>query len=248
MLVSAVACATESKVTRFVKSCQAYSPQFVESMEKSTFGQRLKSAFNNATNAEIARKIGVSDSAVTNYMAGRVPDIEKLTLIKSLTNCGLDWLLTGEEPQSVKGLAVSEDLKTKLNTIAKEQAAVVYADLEIAGENVNDATTRLLTEYLLDRALRSFNLVDDSLLAKADRKRAEKFTFVSNVPQSVDDRIREIVEREMSGKSVSPLAQADAIRDMIRELIKEEVGGKRGKNLLITHDFGEGKEPVRKAG
>jgi transcriptional regulator with XRE-family HTH domain len=62
----------------------------------STFGERLKIAFHNAKNAEIARKLGVSESAVKNYMDGRVPDSDKLIKITSLTNCNLHWLITGQ--------------------------------------------------------------------------------------------------------------------------------------------------------
>ena len=61
-----------------------------------SFGERLRAAFNNAKNAEIARKIGVSESAVKNYLDGRVPDGEKLVRIANLTNCNLHWLLTGQ--------------------------------------------------------------------------------------------------------------------------------------------------------
>lgn len=127
MLVSAVACATEYEITRNVESCQAVSPHFVESMEKSTFGQRLKIAFGNANNAQIARKMGVSDSAVTNYMAGRVPDIEKLLLIKSLTNCGLDWLLTGEgeaPARVVKDPTLEEMFERRVREIVREEMSV----------------------------------------------------------------------------------------------------------------------------
>ncbi len=60
------------------------------------FGERLKIAFSNAKNAEIARKIGVSEAAIKNYIDGRVPDADKLVKITSLTNCNLHWLLTGQ--------------------------------------------------------------------------------------------------------------------------------------------------------
>jgi len=44
----------------------------------------------------IAEILGISESAVSNYMRGRVPDAETLIDIRNLTNCNLDWLLTGE--------------------------------------------------------------------------------------------------------------------------------------------------------
>jgi transcriptional regulator with XRE-family HTH domain len=68
-------------------------------METASFGQRLRIAFGNAKLAEIARKLGVSEAAVKNYVGGRVPDSDKLIKISTLTNCNLHWLLTGEGPK-----------------------------------------------------------------------------------------------------------------------------------------------------
>lgn len=65
-------------------------------MAKSEFGHRLKEAFRNATNKEIANQIGVSAPAVQNYSDGRVPPAETLLKIAEVTNCDLHWLLTGE--------------------------------------------------------------------------------------------------------------------------------------------------------
>lgn len=61
----------------------------------SSFGERLRIAFRNVKNAEIARKLGISESAVKNYIGGRVPDSDRLIQISDLTNCNLHWLITG---------------------------------------------------------------------------------------------------------------------------------------------------------
>lgn len=68
-------------------------------MARSAFGERLKQIFDNATNQQIADKIGTSAPAVQNYVSGRVPDAEKLLLISKITNCNLHWLLTGDGKQ-----------------------------------------------------------------------------------------------------------------------------------------------------
>lgn len=62
----------------------------------SDFGRRLKEAFKNSTNQSIAEKLGVTKSALTAYMQGRIPPADKLIEISRLTNCNLHWLLTGE--------------------------------------------------------------------------------------------------------------------------------------------------------
>lgn len=69
-------------------------------MAKSSFGSRLKTAFNNAINADIAHKLSVSEAAVSNYVRGRIPDAEKLIEISNLTKCSIHWLLTGEDDPS----------------------------------------------------------------------------------------------------------------------------------------------------
>lgn len=62
----------------------------------SDFGRRLKEAFSNASNQSIAEKLGVTKSALTAYMQGRIPPADKLIEIAKLTECNLNWLLTGE--------------------------------------------------------------------------------------------------------------------------------------------------------
>lgn len=211
-------------------------------MEKSTFGERLRIAFGNDKQAEIARKMGVSQAAIKNYVAGRVPDAEKLLAIKYLTNCSLDWLLSGEETQNVKLPALKPELLTRLETIAAEQSNVVFGDADIASGNLEAKTLDLLVEYLVARALRSANLIDNEtdVMTAADLKRGQRFTFIANLPQSLDDRILELVER----KSVSQVAQTDGLRDMIRELIKEEIEPK--KRRLYTIDEGHSEQKPRK--
>lgn len=79
-----------------MKSVSSKSSQIVFFLGMDSFGERLKAAFKFASQAEIARKMGVSEAAVKNYLDGRVPNAEKLLQIRALTNCNLDWLLTGE--------------------------------------------------------------------------------------------------------------------------------------------------------
>lgn len=81
---------------QFVNHSQADSQQNVNQEDISPFGKRLREAFDFATNKEIADKLKVTKSALTNYMNGRVPAADALLEIKKLTNCSLDWLLTGE--------------------------------------------------------------------------------------------------------------------------------------------------------
>lgn len=82
----------------------------VNQHKRSPFGYRLKEAFLAIPNKEIAKKLGVSNSAVTTYMLGRVPSAEMLTEISRLTDCSIHWLITGEGEKFVN-LEISSSKK-----------------------------------------------------------------------------------------------------------------------------------------
>jgi len=71
----------------------------MKSEEKiSDFGKRLLEAFGEEIpKGKIAEIMQVdSQSSVTNYLRGRIPDAEKLQLISDFTKCSIHWLITGE--------------------------------------------------------------------------------------------------------------------------------------------------------
>ena len=59
------------------------------------FTERLKYAFDNASMAEIARRIDVPHATIRNYFQGRMPSPEVLIKIANQTHVSLNWLLTG---------------------------------------------------------------------------------------------------------------------------------------------------------
>lgn len=59
------------------------------------FTERLRLAFNFASMADIARRIGVPHATIRNYFHGRLPAPEVLIKIADETNVSLNWLLTG---------------------------------------------------------------------------------------------------------------------------------------------------------
>lgn len=90
------------------------------------FGERLKIAFGNARNAEIARKLRVSEPAVKNYVQGRIPNLETLITIRNLTGRSLDWLITGDE--AATKVADEDVMIARVREIVREemrQASIV---------------------------------------------------------------------------------------------------------------------------
>jgi len=68
-------------------------------LSKDKFPERLRSAFSDARNADIARRLGVSKATVTLYMGGRLPPTDVLLKIAEETGCNLHWLMTGQGPK-----------------------------------------------------------------------------------------------------------------------------------------------------
>lgn len=66
-----------------------------------SFPERLREAFRDASNTEIARRLKKSDAAVSNYMSGRVPPWPTMIEISAETGCSIHWLITGEGPKLV---------------------------------------------------------------------------------------------------------------------------------------------------
>lgn len=120
-------------------------------MTKSKFGQRFKEAFDNATNKEIASKLGVSEAAAQTYTSGRVPPHELLLKTAEVTNCDLHWLLTGD---SMKNQISTEHLQPKrvfdedylmqlVRQVVREELGAVESDANDVLTNVQPAKVML---------------------------------------------------------------------------------------------------------
>lgn len=59
------------------------------------FTERLKIAFDQASMAEIARRLNLPHATIRNYFRGRMPAPEVLIKIANETHVSLNWLLTG---------------------------------------------------------------------------------------------------------------------------------------------------------
>lgn len=69
---------------------------------RESFAVRLKTAFDRASNAEIARRLKTTDATIKNYTdATRLPTFEMLLQISRVTGVNLHWLMTGDGPQRI---------------------------------------------------------------------------------------------------------------------------------------------------
>lgn len=67
------------------------------------FGERLREAIKSAgtTQKDLATKIGVSKTAINNYVGGRIPDASILYKISKILNTTMEWLLAGEDTKNI---------------------------------------------------------------------------------------------------------------------------------------------------
>lgn len=63
------------------------------------FSLRFKSLCESSgkTQKELAKALGISESALVNYKKDRVPEADALLKISNYFTVSLEWLLTGEE-------------------------------------------------------------------------------------------------------------------------------------------------------
>lgn len=140
--------ACRADITRHVESGQEVFAHHVKSIEESPFGKRLREAFGGGNNTIIAGKLGVSNSALTNYMRGRVPDADLLLKISDLTNCSVHWLLTGEGTKEISTEASDDrsEVSRRLIAAAHKFDAMPDEKRPAAAEPLVDVLERVLRE------------------------------------------------------------------------------------------------------
>ena len=118
------------------------------------FKQRLRQAFDFATMAVIARRIGVPHATVRNYFQGRLPAPDVLIKIANETNVSLNWLLTGKGPMyaEASGLDLGKLFEEKIEEIVERKLAERSAGIVQELGSVDEAP-----EFDVVAALAEFN-------------------------------------------------------------------------------------------
>jgi hypothetical protein len=193
MLATAIAIETNGRLAETVHAVKRNLPILVK---ESSIGDRLVEAFGTNDKAIIAKKLGFSSvQSVYKVIRGeRELSFQHLINFRNSTKRTIDWLLTGENVS--ESVTIPSRIRERLAIIAREQAPRAFADAQIAAD-LAPKTLELLTSYLLDEALMQFGLTVEPLMSKADRRRAEKMTFVREKLPGVEDMFRRIVQEEL---------------------------------------------------
>jgi hypothetical protein len=99
------------------------------------FAKRLKTAFNHANNAEIARRCKTTDATVKFWLEGRLPSAEFFIQIHQATGVNIHWLLTGKGQRRVEfGDVFTEAEEAAINELASDR-----------GKSFNEMVRKLAT-------------------------------------------------------------------------------------------------------
>lgn len=95
------------------------------------FGSRLKETIkeNGLTQKSLAEHIGLSVTAMNNYVAGRIPDAKLMYKICSILGTRMEWLLTG---QGVKKIEDKGDLTSDEREVIEAYNKLSYEEKIIA--------------------------------------------------------------------------------------------------------------------
>jgi transcriptional regulator with XRE-family HTH domain len=119
----------------------------VKRLGPSRFGVRLKQAFEGSTNTEIARKLGVSNSTITDYVKGTsYPTADGLLKIAGITKCNIHWLLTGEGEADSNPLRFLDE-QTRATVIAVASKLRITPEALIS-DMIDEALTRRAVEMV----------------------------------------------------------------------------------------------------
>jgi len=101
------------------------------------FSSRLSEAFEFATMADVARRIGVPHATIRNYFQGRMPAPEVLIKIANVTNVSLNWLLSGTGAMYLSGrepLNFDRMIERKIEEILDRRLSAANGEVQNLGQ------------------------------------------------------------------------------------------------------------------
>lgn len=192
------------------------SQQFFPDMRKNRFSERLKWAMQGATNSSFAKKIGITEATVRNYLSDKTsPTLSVLENISIATSAPLTWLVSGESNSNENG-DIQASIPARLGISADKDFVTVndFSNVEAAAGGgayiTNEETTGRMAfrrewidrEGLKAQALRVIRARGDSMeptiqdgapilveaFAYEDESGNVRYLYSSNTPREVVKR------------------------------------------------------------
>lgn len=105
-------------------------------MNANDFAQRLKELMGHQSRNAFAKKVGVGESSIRQYLDGSLPGIDKAALIAARTGVRLNWLILGEGPKMagdpVQPVGSDPAIDGELLGRVVDRVARVYRDLGVS--------------------------------------------------------------------------------------------------------------------
>ncbi|KYG91232.1 hypothetical protein A0U40_15995 [[Bacillus] sp. KCTC 13219] len=170
-------------------------------MTTNKFGERLKIALKDAgyTQKKATESLGLSKNAITNYVAGRIPDAQILYKLARLCSVSMEWLLTGDDDYSTYPIQEHYHI---------HEPSSYYANSKVIGEELtpelSDAEQKLLISF---RQAVSNNKKEDNTI-DADLNLIQKLLLLNDRQKGIiEGRIDSLLEAAESKETSSILIE-----------------------------------------
>ncbi|EAQ0343907.1 helix-turn-helix domain-containing protein [Salmonella enterica] len=166
------------------------------------FGERLKVAMKGMSNAELARRSGMSETTIRKYLQGKIyPALDSLAIVADACGVSLTWLATGEQEQKAGDTIVRDESKQKfdmdievlthlLNRLKKEERELVFNFISREGVNNLVRLAAMNTSTISPDAVES---IIDALPLRPVLKSAIKIGMAGS--EDTDQEILRFIER-----------------------------------------------------
>ncbi|HAF6296354.1 TPA: helix-turn-helix domain-containing protein [Salmonella enterica] len=178
------------------------------------FGERLKVAMKGMSNAELARRSGMSETTIRKYLQGKIyPALDSLAIVADACGVSLTWLATGEQEQEQKQKAgdtiIRDDTKQKfdmdtevlihlLNRLKKEERDLVFNFISREGVNNLVRLAAMNTSTISPDAVES---IIDVLPLRPVLKNAIKIGLAGS--EATDQEILRFIERHNASNNAT---------------------------------------------
>lgn len=179
------------------------------------FGERLKVAMKGMSNAELARRSGMSETTIRKYLQGKIyPALDSLAIVADACEVSLTWLATGkqEREQKAENTIIRDDAKQKfdmdievlihlLNRLKKEERDLVFNFISREGVNNLVRLAAMNTSTISPDAVES---IIDVLPLRPVLKNAIKIGLAGS--EATDQEILRFIERHNASDNATQQA------------------------------------------
>lgn len=170
------------------------------------FGKRLKLAMDGISNAELARRSGMSETTIRKYLQGKIyPALDSLAVVADACGVSIAWLATGEPAQPLSPEAgiqseheqkfdiETETLRRLFRSLKKEERDLVIDFIYREGVNNLVRLAAMKSSTVTPEAIES---IIDALPIRPMLKNVIKIGLAGS--EATDREILRVIERQKS--------------------------------------------------